>query len=106
MRTVTVEDTLKPVLSLGFGAESLHVMGKAETSKTTGELNPAHAILASQESMTRRLLTLNSAPANSWRAIGVIAAAVGSVAVGVALLAHANARSSCREADELLVVAV
>ena len=107
-RTVVVVDTLKPVLRLDMAGQDLHkVFGEAETSVVTGKLNPAHALMrgidASQESMTRRrLLTQNSALANRWRAIGVIAAAVGGMAAGVALLAQSPiARSTWRGADEL-----
>jgi hypothetical protein len=110
VKTVTVADTLKPVIGLSYSGSVLDVSlsgNVAEVSPVTNQMNPIHARVqagdfpaGAEDSMTRRLLTQSSAPSKSWWAIGVASGAIGCVLVGAALLQQAP-KTGWRGADDI-----
>ena len=71
-RTVTVKDTLKPVIHLKFGRNTFH-KSKATDKGVNGQRNPAARLMAETSSV------------NGW-----IVGAIASAVAGVALLALGN----------------
>jgi hypothetical protein len=113
VRTITVQDTLKPVIGLSLGgneindSSELRMFSTAETSPITNAVNPIHAKVAAgkfvypiEDSMTRRLMTQNSEPSDSWWAIGVVMGTVGCTLVGAALMKK-TPNTGWREAGEI-----
>merc|ERR1711937_903065 len=75
VRTVVVQDTLKPVISLHFANKMIHKSG-AGNSGTNGQANPAHAAAGNPYFMSESQTSVN----------GWIVGAVASAVTGVALL--------------------
>merc|ERR1711896_77189 len=75
-RTVTVKDTLKPVIHLKFGRNTFHKSGAADKG-VNGQRNPAAKLMAETSSV------------NGW-----IVGAIASAVAGVALLALGNKQTT------------
>merc|ERR1712028_322019 len=82
-RTIKVQDTLKPVISLHFNKKMIHKSG-AGNRGTNGQFNPAHGAAANPYFMAESATSVNG-----W-VIGSIASAV----TGVALLGFSARKST------------
>merc|ERR1719424_1322680 len=83
IRTIKVQDTLKPVISLHFNKKMIHKSG-AGNRGTNGQFNPAHGAAANPYFMAESATSVNG-----W-VIGAIASAV----TGVALLGFSARKST------------